>query len=187
MALKPTIWKTCRALANLRRLELLAELLDTPGQTVTAVAATVGLSVNLASRYLRDLNARGLLRAKRLSRFVRYYPEADRLVASTVPLLVALSKTLSRNDIDIKRAFRILTAMTHPRRVEIVRLLKNGPQRPRELRRLAQISRPALMRHLRKLVDHGFVFRKKVGVLELVRQKDVLVCCLVKLAGSQKS
>lgn len=184
MELKPTLWRTCRALANLQRLRLLRALIALPGQTVTELADAACLSVAISSRYLRDLNARGLVSPVRFSRFVRYYPESDRSVASADPLLKALMGSVSGNTDKVKKVFRILTAMTHPRRVEIIKLLTQGEKSIEALRRDTGYSKAALMRHIVKLRNRGFVGRLKRGVWQCLPQKHKLARCLVSLAGS---
>ena len=57
---QPTLWRTCRVLANRKRLQTLALLIRQPNQTVSAVAERMSLSMPAASQYLRALEARGL-------------------------------------------------------------------------------------------------------------------------------
>ena len=47
--LQPTLWRTCRVIANRTRLQILALLLRQPGQTVSAVAAHLGRPLSLTS------------------------------------------------------------------------------------------------------------------------------------------
>ena len=69
---QPTLWRTCRVLANRKRLQTLALLIRQPNQTVSAVAERMSLSVPAASQYLRALEARGLLTCRRVGRRVEY-------------------------------------------------------------------------------------------------------------------
>ena len=73
---QPTLWRTCRVLANRKRLQTLALLIRQPNQTVSAVADRISLSTPAASQYLRALEARGLLTCRRIGRRVEYRPAA---------------------------------------------------------------------------------------------------------------
>jgi hypothetical protein len=73
----PTLWRTCRVLANPKRLALIGALIGKPPQTVGAVAASCGLSGAACSLGLRQIQARGLCRATRTGRWVSYALEAD--------------------------------------------------------------------------------------------------------------
>ena len=65
-SIQPTLWRTCRVVANRKRLQTLALLIRKPNQTVSAVAERMRLSVPAASQYLRALEARGLLTCRRV-------------------------------------------------------------------------------------------------------------------------
>ncbi len=69
-SLRPTLWRTCRVLANRTRLKIYALLLRQPGQTVSAIAEQLKLPLPAASHYLRALEARGLLAVRRKGRNV---------------------------------------------------------------------------------------------------------------------
>jgi DNA-binding transcriptional ArsR family regulator len=155
--LRPSIWRTCRALANRRRLGVFQSLLGKPGLTVKAVAEENGISRISATQCLRSLNSRGLLRVSRSGRWVEYSVGHDPSVPATRRLVAALSKQLADRD-SMARTFRDVTAFTHPRRVRIVRLLARGKEMSiSHLCHATGISVPALYRHLRKLVDRGVV------------------------------
>ena len=157
MMLKPTLWRTCRVLANRTRLRLLQDLLRQPGQRVTELALCLGLQPSVVSRYLRELNARGLLEARRTGRFVAYHPVPDSSVPQAGPLLAALRRTMARQGNPVDYIFRQVTALTHPRRVVILAVLNRKSSRLWELRRTTGISEPALLRHLAKLKSRGFI------------------------------
>ena len=70
--LRPTLWRTCRVLANRRRLEIFHFLLQKPDQTVSAVAKRFKFPVPIASESLRLLESRSLLIARRVGRYVKY-------------------------------------------------------------------------------------------------------------------
>ncbi|MBM3889971.1 MAG: helix-turn-helix transcriptional regulator, partial [Verrucomicrobia bacterium] len=66
--LRPTLWRTCRVIANPTRLKIFALLAEQPGQTVSGVADRLKLPLSEASESLRALEARGLLTARREGR-----------------------------------------------------------------------------------------------------------------------
>jgi len=158
--LQPTIWRTCRALANLNRLQIFSHLLKHDRCSVTDVAGTLGLSLPVASLYLRALNARGLLMAERVGRFVYYRVGANKSVHGAETLVRVLRETLGKGQ-SSEQIFRDLTAFTHPRRVDIVRTLRHsGYMQPAELRRLCRMSRRAARRHISKLERRGLIVRR---------------------------
>jgi DNA-binding transcriptional ArsR family regulator len=183
-ALKPTLWRTCRVLASPVRLRILQVLLRGREKTVSALAAEVGISTMLASRYLRSLGARGLLAARRQSRWVYYRPAADPSVYGSTELLRALRKTLRGGRGPIDSAFRQATAFTHPRRIAIARALAAGALATTTLARRTGISRIALRRHLAKLSRRGLV-KEQNGTWQLVRPRGSLATVLVRLACGQ--
>jgi len=73
---RPTLWRTCRVLANRTRLRIFRRLAQQPGQTVSDVARRLRLSLPVTSQYLRALEARGLLSARRVGLRVTYRPSA---------------------------------------------------------------------------------------------------------------
>ena len=182
--LSPTLWRTCRALANHRRLRVLQRLLDGRARTVSAVADAEGLSEVSASQCLRALNARGLLRVRRVSRWVEYRLGADPAVPETAPLVRALRRQLRGGRAAVTATFADLTAFTHPRRLLIVRALpaKDGAALG-ALRAATGISEPALFRHLLKLVHRGVVGRDDGLYRRLVTGTPVLRTLTMLAAG----
>ncbi len=181
-ALNPTLWRTCRVLANKIRLRVLRELSKRPEQSVSDVARRLGLSLSLASQSLRALNARGLLVARRSGRSVCYSACADRSIPDSAGLLDAILQSF----VDDKRAeaniFRYTTAFTHPRRVLVIRSLSEAPMRLHEIRAKTGISPRALCRHLRKLIARGFVKRSD-GLYMCTVPKHVVGKLLLRLAA----
>ncbi len=158
--LKPTLWRTCRVLANRRRLQIFKFLLGREAATVTDVAEGIDLGLSIASMYLRALNARGLLAAARVGPFVLYRIRPNPSVVGADRIVTALRYAFERDDQSIDAVFRDLTAFTHPRRIAIVHCLR--PRRAMhhiELRRLCGISLRAMERHLDKLEKRGLVTR----------------------------
>ncbi len=159
MALKPTLWRTCRALANRRRLRLFQYVLRNPGRAVSAIARDLRMDDPVASQYLRILSARGLLRAEPKGRRVFYRVQADAAVPQAGVLVTALAATLRGRASPVERAFAALTGFTHPRRIAVLRALAEGPCEMKVIRRRARMSTSAAQRHLRKLMKRGYVFK----------------------------
>lgn len=158
MSYHPTIWRTCRVLANRRRLACLRAVLQSPGSTVGEVAAAAVLPEDQASLCLRALQARGLLHGSRVSRWVHYYPAPDPLVPVAAPLLDAVRHALLKTRMGAPQIISCLTAFTHPRRLSILRtLLRGGQVSFTGLARAGQMSEAALFRHLMKLSVRGVV------------------------------
>jgi DNA-binding transcriptional ArsR family regulator len=162
-SLRPTLWRTCRVLANRLRIRILLLLLRRPDRSVAEVAASLGIGRPAASQYLRALNARGLLRADRAGRSVRYRLGADPAVAPARVLLDAVRHALERGRQPERTLFRLATAFTHLRRIHIYRALAAGPLDAGELAGVTGVSRQALQRHLAKLRNRGFVERAADG------------------------
>lgn len=179
--LRPTLWRTCRVLANEVRLRLFREVAVHPGQGVSSIASTLGLSVALASKYLRELNARGLVAARRVAGEVRYRCVADASIPGAGRLLRALERTYAAETQPAEVVFRLATAFTHPRRVLIVRALEGCALTKAQIRSQTGISEMALNRHLRKLESRGFVARDG-GKWRCVRSKHPLAAALTELA-----
>jgi DNA-binding transcriptional ArsR family regulator len=155
-AYHPTVWRTCRTLANPNRLRCLKAVLEEPSRTVCEIAERTRLSVCHTSGYLRALQARGLLQARRESRYVRYVAVPDPLVAGARPLLAALRQVLQKDDQTESAIIHTLTGFTHPRRLAILRLLQErSPVCTEDIAAITRISLPALSRHLNKLRVRG--------------------------------
>ena len=155
--LQPTLWRTCRVLANRTRLQMLGLLFRQSDQTVSAVAMQLKLSLPVASQYLRALEARGLMSASRTGRRVRYRINKAPSGVAARELILALQRTFQVEANPVDRLFKLVTAFTQPRRIEIFRALKQKPQDARQLKMLSGMSAHALARHLRKLESRGFI------------------------------
>ena len=154
----PTIWRTCRVLANLNRLACLKFIFENPAASVSETAQGLHVPVNQASIFLRALQSRGLIQAGRQGRSVQYFARPDPLVPSAAPILQAVREELiqcKRPGEDIKR---IMTAFTHPRRIIILaRLQQYGGDTEETLAAGTEISLRALKRHLKKLQSRSLV------------------------------
>ena len=155
--LQPTLWRTCRVLANRTRLQMLGLVLRRPNQTVTAVARQLKLSLPAASQYLRALEARGLLTVGRVGRRVKYRLGAAPSGEAAQELIEPLRRAFQREPSPVETVFNLATAFTQPRRIEIVRALKQEARNRGQLKAVTGMSGRALARHLRKLEARGFV------------------------------
>jgi len=157
--LQPTLWRTCRVLANRTRLRMLSLLFREPGLTVSRVAQRVEAELPVASQYLRALESRGLLMARRRGRWVYYQPPTARAGGFAAPLVAALRLQFRRDSQSEEPIFKLATAFTHPRRIEIFRALGSGAQTFKRLQGATSVSGWTLRRHLNKLERRGFAVR----------------------------
>lgn len=177
---KPTLWRTCRVLANRTRLQILALLHREPGLSVSHVAGRIGSSIPTASQALRALESRGLLAAQRKGPRVHYRPKLARPDEPLHDLTHALRELLGR-ELGTDEAFRIVTAFTHPRRIAMVRQLGRGSLDAARIRTACRVSSPAVTRHLRKLRSRGVVLSNRHGY-ELAARPNRLLQALIQLA-----
>lgn len=180
--LKPTLWRTCRALANRTRLQLFKLLLTQPDQTVSAAAGRLEQPLPAISQYLRVLEARGLLAARRAGREVKYRINPSSPGGPTQGLVAALQLVFQRDPEPVETVFTLATAFTHPRRIVIFRALRNEPRTPRQIRSATGISMRALLRHLQKLEVRGFV-KCQQGRYGVTTRRDALGRELARLAA----
>ena len=127
----------------------------------------------LTSLYLLALEARGLLSPRRVGRLVSYRPGAATGPSTAAGLVAALRASFQREAEPIGTIFRLATAFTHPRRIELFRLLQTGPRTLGQLRAAAHISGWALLRHLKKLEARGFITQRE-GLYAVADQPDGL-------------
>jgi DNA-binding transcriptional ArsR family regulator len=179
--LRPTLWRTCRVLANRERLGLLQLLFRRPNLCVAEIARQGEMDAAMASQYLRALNARGLIEVSRSGRWVRYRPSKTSVDERFADLLRALGSIFKHDRDPAERIFRTVTAFTHPRRVEIWRAIQHGSFTAEQLRQKLRISLPALGRHLRKLRSRGFLSCTN-GRWCAVPARDPLAKALTRLA-----
>lgn len=154
--LHPTLWRTCRVLANRDRLRIFRLLAVQPSLTVSLVAERTQLSVPVGSLYLRALEARSLLAVRRRGLRVSYRINNDP-AGHLSGLAAVLRSVLLRVSEAIETIFKLATAFTHPRRLEIFRAVSAGPKHLTELLAATGISHRATIRHLEKLEARGFV------------------------------
>ena len=179
---QPTLWRTCRVLANRKRLQILALLSRQPNQTVSTVAGNMKLSLPAASQYLRALEARGLLTCRRVELRVEYRLSAATTENAAGEILTALRLVFRRRAQPIEALFKLATAFTHPRRIEVFRAVKNGADSFSKLQTATHISARALSRHLAKLEARGFV-KSEMEVYAVTNPAHPFGRVLARLAG----
>lgn len=182
LMLQPTLWRTCRLLANRTRLKLLGVLLRRPGLTVSAAAEHLKLPLPVASQYLRALEARGILTARRVGRQVEYRPSPATTAGPGPKLVAALRLVFQRETEPVETVFRLATAFTHPRRIEVYRALQGEPRLLGQLQTTTRISVRALLRHVRKLEARGFL-ESQQGRYKVANRRDALGRELALLAA----
>jgi DNA-binding transcriptional ArsR family regulator len=169
-------------LANRKRLQILALLSREPNQTVSTVARRMRLSLPAASQYLRALEARGLLTCRRVRLRVEYQLSAATTENAAGEILTALRSVFRRRAQPIAMLFKLATAFTHPRRIEVFRAVKSGTDSLGTLQTATHISARALLRHLAKLEAKGFV-KSELAVYAVIKQTHPFGRVLARLAG----
>jgi len=184
-SLQPTLWRTCRVLANRKRLRIFGLLLREPGLAVSAVADRLKLPVPVASQYLRAMEARGLLAVRRLGSRVYYRVRAVNEAGPAQPLVESLWRLFQRGGEPIEQIFKLATAFTHPRRIDLYQALRGGARTVNQLHVATGISRFSLWRHLAKLEARGFV-TGQAGFYEMTSPEGGFGHALARLAGAQR-
>src|SRR5687768_10703850 len=133
--LQPTLWRTCRVLANPTRLKIIALLLRRPSLAVSQVAATLRLARPIASTYLRALESRGVLDVNRRGRWTRYQITQKPMKAAAGPLVTALAKRIKKDGNCLDGLYRLATAFASPGRIQVFRELGDKPLGLAELRK----------------------------------------------------
>jgi len=162
----PTLWRTCRVLSNPVRLRVLQAVVKAPGSSVSDVRRICHLPQSSASHHLRQLQARGLLTARTVGSRVTYTPQTDPAVGHADLVFASVQHALSRGETPTATG-QLLKALTHARRITIVRVLHQAPAAAEELIPRCNISRPAIYRHLDNLVARAVVCGEPDGVFQL--------------------
>ena len=182
--LKPTLWRTARALANRDRLNLMHLVSISKGaRGVAELAGLANLPVPTASLYLRALNARGLISVVRAGSFVYYGTGSDR----SLPVAISIQKSFARlfalsrlPDDWADRILPVLRAYSNPRREAIVRiLLAFQPVSYLELIRRSGLCKTSLFRHLDVLMAAGVVVRDAGGSYALAKPSNSLAAAFL--------
>ena len=178
--LHPTLWRTCRTIANPTRLNLLWCLFQNEGLCISELAQKIQISDSNASNQLRALNARGLITPQRTKLKVIYHPEPNIEVVYAEELLNALRRCFELN-MSHKTVIRQATAFTHHRRILIVRALAEKRHTAQELSGLWGASSSSMALHLLKLEARGFV-QNVMGTYRLRSPTNSLGRVLMKIA-----
>jgi len=178
--LRPTLWRTCRAIAHETRLQLLWEIFKGNDLCVVDLALQVGTSRQNASIQLRALAARGLIHPVRGKLNIVYHPEANSELEHVEKLLHALRHSFETG-ISFETVIHQATAFTHLRRILIVRSLATSGKAFGELSKETGIAPPALTRHLKKL-EARYLIKKTSKLYRLARPKNPLGKTLLKIA-----
>lgn len=179
--LAPTIWRTCRMLANERRLRVLEHVLRARRTSVTQTASACKLPLQQAGGNLRGLQSRGLLAVERVGRWTFYWPQADPSVRDAAELLQIIATAIQRQESTHDMMYA-LTACTHPRRLLLLQALRNGPLTAEQLVLRCHISLPAVYRHADKLLRRGALVQDAVHQpYRLARPSNPLLADLVTL------
>jgi len=152
--LEPTLWRSCRALANRTRLSLLKAMIDEPPLCVQTLAARCKLKKSVCSQYLRILNARGFIQASRRGRWVDYSLGANPSVKHADDLLKTVVRALRgcATAKEYATVLKDLTIFTCPKRILMVRVIQANPHRsPADLSALCRLPYQTLHRQLKKL------------------------------------
>ena len=154
--LKPTLWRTCRVLANEKRIALLFEIFARKECCVIELANAVHISESHASLHLRALSARGLIYQRRSKMLLLCSPRANEGIQAA-PILLKALKESHEVPIAIPKIKWQATAFTHARRIEIVQNIAENGSTKDQLYEQTGISFSALTRHLNKLAARGFI------------------------------
>ena len=182
--LRPTLWRTCRVIANTTRLRLLWAIFQEEGLCVDELASVTGTSRENATIQLRALNARGLIAPVRRGRKVIYQDEANPGVDGAEEILAALRQCCKKN-IPIKEVFQQATAFTHSRRIALMKTIYYAPGDFDEIMEASGMSYPALRWNLSKLEARGFV-KYRGGRYEAVCPKNPMGKCLMRLVCAEQ-
>ena len=182
--LRPTLWRTARALANPDRLNLMRLVANAKGaKGVVDLANEANIPIPTASLYLRALNARGLISVVRSGPFVYYGTGSDR----SLPVAITIQSSF-RNLFALKKLPRdwtarllpLLKAYSNPRRELIVQIIgARQPIRYVELHQRAGICETSFLRHLGILLTAGIIIRNPDGSYSLAKPANSLAAAFL--------
>ena len=183
--LRPTLWRTARALANKNRLFFFRAVWLSKGKkSVSELAKSLALSVSTASVYLRALNARGLISVRRVTSYVYYGNGTDRSLPEAQLLQAAFAKIFSRKNLhDDWPADLIPTlhAYSHLRRITILQCLAEAHRGFTDLSSVSGIPEMSLARHLRVL-SRAHIISCEKNLYSIVKPRNVLQAAFLEIA-----
>ena len=189
--LRPTVWRTARALSNVSRLRLLREVWKSGGRlSVTELAERLGMAVSTTSQYLRALNARGLISVGRSGAYVYYADGKDRSLPEAQAIQDAFSNMFSQRRLPggwEKSLLAALRAYSHFRRIDIIRCLASGGgRRFSAISHVTSIPKMSLARHMRMLTCACIVDNAN-GVYSLCAPHGEVAAALFRIAAAGTS
>lgn len=162
--LRPSLWRTCRALMNPLRLRIFKDVFTYEGEfCVRQFARKSGITDSLASTSLRLLNSRGLLGVRRDKIKVFYNTDPDRSLPEAVEIQHAFRKYFAQDLSDgwERQLVKILKAFSHFNRLAMIVRLAKGPASSGELETAVGVFVKSPHHHLRYL--------KQADLVECVR------------------
>lgn len=180
-SLHPTVWRTCRVLANSDRLRLFAALTRKQPQTVSALAEQAGLSLSKTSMHLRAMESRGLLSVRRFGRTVEYQTSPTNADSGVAELLKTLKELIKSDEKTIAKIIHLATGFTHPARIEAYRKIAADSGSMDQLMIALKLSSPAVARHLKKLLARGYIAATHHRY-EVARHSDAVGRALAEMA-----
>lgn len=180
--LRPTLWRTCRAIASTTRLRLLWKIFKAERLCVDELARAIKTTRPNATIQLRTLNSRGLITATRDGKKIVYIAQANPAVDYADELLAALRRCFVQN-VPIREVFRQATALTHSRRIGLLGVADGTFD---DLLAASGMSPAVLRRNLSKLMNRGFVKARSNGHYETVCPKNPLGACLFKIVRTDR-
>ena len=193
LTMKPSLWRTARAIANADRLRLVRIVSDGGGaMSVSQVAGAAGLPLPTASLYLRALNARGILGVERHDGRVFYTLSPDRSLPVAASVQAAFKAIFRRGgppDGWEERLVPGIRAFSHFRRLAMMEALMRSPGlTPEEWSERVRIPPIAFTHHFAVLLRSGLLRRDDRDRCSLVRPRDPVLAALFATidAGSAK-
>ena len=175
--LKPTLWRTARALANPDRLNLMRLVSVAKGKKgVSDIADEAGLPPPTASMYLRALNARGLISVVRSGPFVYYGTSSDRSLPVAAGIQMLFRRLFARKELPkdwTDRLIPVLIAYSNPRRESMIRILATcSPVGYAEFLARSGICESSFLRHLDVLLKARVAVRNPQGEYLIAKPKN---------------
>lgn len=186
--LRPTLWRTCRTLLNSTRLRMLKIAFENEGNLcVRDYAKILSIPDSIASIYLRQLNARGLIGVKRDRIKVFYNGNQDRSLPDSIELQKAFVAYFASKPEEgwVTQVLTTLRAFSHFNRLAILIRLAQGPAYLSDLYDAMGVCVKSGYHHLGFLAAAGLIHETKVwrkpSVFELVEPRDPIGATLLRL------